>query len=337
MLDTMVGRFQEAMGRSALATYLESSAPITWTNQRPSAKLQLAFWELVCEDDPRSVLALPSLEQREVRRLCALEDFLPDCFLEPLPEAAPVHGLEVIRQPSPSPPPVDDLRGATARTAAWVDRTLSPSGLRFCPYTASSTLSASGLEAYGVDSAPIDYAHCGGASLPELLRSFWTAVAAMLEAGESGTSSIILSAPAWDDRWDEWCHVVFPLLEAAVLAAGLGREIGIVCFHPEYVTPSTEWLARHRFGHMYSPQKLRTYVEEHDSELAARTSDAELLWAGSYQRRSPHAAINVLWARQLEQAEQKRKSSMLYTRNVRVVLSAGRDALERARQEERER
>ena len=50
---------------------------------------------------------------------------------------------------------------------------------------------------------------------------------------------------------------------------------------------------------------------------------------------SPHASINVLWARQLEQAEQKRKSSLLYTRNVRRALAEGRDALEAAAAAER--
>ena len=33
------------------------------------------------------------------------------------------------------------------------------------------------------------------------------------------------------------CELVFPLLESSVLSAGLGRTLGIVCFHPEYSTP----------------------------------------------------------------------------------------------------
>ena len=51
------------------------------------------------------------------------------------------------------------------------------------------------------------------------------------------------------------------------------------------------WLARHRFGHMHSPAKLRGYVREHDAKLAEALSDDELLWAGSYQRRSPQCAL----------------------------------------------
>ena len=45
--------------------------------------------------------------------------------------------------------------------------------------------------------------------------------------------------------------------------------------------------------------------------------------------------INVLWSRQLEVAEGKRRSSALYTRNARVCLREGRAALERCSAEER--
>ena len=181
----------------------------------------------------------------------------------------------------------------------------------------------------------------------------------------------MLSAPHWDASFDEWVRVVFPTLEASVLAAGLGRELGIVCFHPHYETPDERWLARHRFGHMHvrergrsnvgatrtfrradhrlqprshvwrapvsaqAPAKLRGYVRAHDAELAEACSDDDLLWAGSYQRRSPHAMINVLWARQLEQAEQKRRSSLLYTRNVQRALSEGRQELDQVAAVER--
>ena len=84
-----------------------------------------------------------------------------------------------------------------------------------------------------------------------------------------------------------------------------------------------------------APAKLRGYVRAHDAELAEACSDDDLLWAGSYQRRSPHAMINVLWARQLEQAEQKRRSSLLYTRNVQRALSEGRQELDQVAAVER--
>ena len=340
----LLGRF-EPLGRPLLERFLADtlpSAPLTWATEGPGARLQLTFWRWLSEASGGrySVLALPVLEEREVRQLMELQEVLPsDSYrIELLPEGTPVPGIAATAlQPPPSPPALadDSSRVAMERTGAWVERTLTPSGLQFCPYTASARVAGSGLEGYGVEPAPIMYAHCASSSLPELLATFWSSCAAMVEGGEARTSSILLSAPHWDERWDEWCHVVFPLLEEAVLAAGLGRELGIVCFHPEYVTPNEEWLARHRFGHVHSTARLRSYLEIHDLDLAASSSDDEILWAGSYQRRSPHATINVLWARQLEQAEQKRKSSLLYTRNMRKALGEGRTALESQSREER--
>ena len=337
----------ELFGKPALQKFLDSrlpSAPITWIDERPGGKLQLEFWRWLSSesiDDEYRVLALPALELREVQKLAELQELLPDgsCEIVPLPDS-PVPSLAIAATSEslpPSPPPLDDGAAAKARTAAWVDRTLSPSGLRFCPYTQSAEISGSGLEGYGVTPAPISYAYCADGSLKALLVSFWSEASKMLDAGEEGTSSIVLSAPQWDDRWHEWYTVVFPLLEASVLAAGLGRELGIVCFHPSYVTPDEEWLVKHRFGHMHAARKLRGYVKQHEPELAESLSDEQLSWAGAYQRRSPNAMINVLWARQLEQAEQKRKSSFLYTRNIQRALSEGVDALESASAEERKR
>ena len=118
------------------------------------------------------------------------------------------------------------------------------------------------------------------------------------------------------------------------------------------------------------------YMEQHEAELSKLTSDKDLHWAGSYQRRSPHAMINVccaqeytrvhahahayahacerlhftvgthacacpmllpqvLWAEQLEKAENKRKSPLLYSRNMARVLRAGRDILEAQAEDER--
>lgn len=155
----------EPFGRPALVRFLDDDRPIVWSNERPGCALQLTLWQLLADDLP-SVLALPSLEPREVRQLCELEDLLPTgCWqLEPLPAAAPVPGIMCSCELAPSAPPESDGAAAMARTAAWVDRTLSPSGLRFCPYTASADVSASGLEAFGVKcacTAPMQKLVCG--------------------------------------------------------------------------------------------------------------------------------------------------------------------------------
>ena len=44
-------------------------------------------------------------------------------------------------------------------------------------------------------------------------------------------------------RWGEWHQRVFPTLEATLLAAGLSRTLGIVCFHPCYLTPFVLFVA----------------------------------------------------------------------------------------------
>ena len=272
--------------------------------------------------------------------------------LQPLPPELPT-GLMMTASESPASDttgvPYDDdddndddeeekeEEATEARTRAWVDRTLSPSGLSFCPFTESSDLSAIGLETSGVMAAPIRYATCTSESLADLMAEFWEAVCIFMAEGEEGCSSVILSAPRWDSEsgWDDWREVVFPLLEASVEASGLDRELGVVCFHPLYKTPSDEWLEHSSFGHLHRTSRLRDYLNVHDAELAAKTSDEELLWAGSYQRRSPHAMINLLWASQLEIAEARRSPSVLYTRNIRLALAHGRQQLEQAAEAER--
>ena len=87
---------------------------------------------------------------------------------------------------------------------------------------------------------------------------------------------------------------------------------------------------------MRSSPRLRSYVDEENPQLSESIGDDDLEWAAAYQRRSPHAMINVLWSRQLEIAETKRRSSSLYTRNINRALSAGREDLERAAVQERE-
>lgn len=225
---------------------------------------------------------------------------------------------------------------AEDRTRRWVERALVKStGLGFCPYTSSSELSATGLDAFGVQPASIFYSACASGEVSGLMADFWIACAGMIAEGEEGVSSVLLSAPAWDDAWDDWYRVVFPLLEQSVEAAGLDRLLGVVCFHPRYATPGDEWLSTQRFGHLHATARLREYLREHDPQLSDATDEATLAWAGAYQRRSPHACVNVLWAGQLEIAEVRRRSSTLYTRNLRTVLRRGRAALERDAADER--
>mmetsp|Transcript_12918 Transcript_12918/g.26177 ORF Transcript_12918/g.26177 Transcript_12918/m.26177 type:complete len:365 (-) Transcript_12918:139-1233(-) len=336
----------ELFGRPALEAYLQRrqlSPALTWSDAKAgSCQLPHDLWAWLDSDSQVDALALPNLDKQQLR---ALSDLPPAAVerlgiqqLELLPDDAPVAGLVCVFDARVSVDPSregEKREVVLARSRAWVQRTLAPGPLAFCPYTGSETTSGNGLEALGVTPAPIHYAVSSCGDLMGLMRSFWAETGLMLSRGQQGCSSIILSAPCWDDRWRDWCELVFPTLERSVLSAGLGRTLGIVCFHPDYSTPDPIYLARNRFGHMHSTERLRRWLEEADAPLSQRTEDPLLHWAGSYQRRSPHAMINVLWAEQLEVAETKRKSSILYSRNVAKVLGVGREQLERESARER--
>ena len=356
---SLLGRI-EALGRPALMKYLSGRPDIvsglpprigSWipAGTDNSAVVQAHFWRWLERPqlDCASVLVLPELPERDVGLLAELtalptggaEQLLVQ--LRPLPADAPVTGLVAVPYASPLPAASSGAASSAAapevalsRSRAWVSRTLTKQGLGFCPYTASSEVAGAGLESYGIEAAPIAYRSSDAVALPGLLAAFWAACADMLDTGEAGTSSIILSAPHWDDRWDEWYRVVFPLLEASVLASGLGRELGIVCFHPSYSTPSEGWLAKHRFGHMHATDKLRGYVEQQNPELSASADDELLTWAGSYQRRSPHAVINVVRPKWIEVRTSWRVPSSLpdvaactRTCSVAVLCSLGEESL----------
>jgi hypothetical protein len=97
----------------------------------------------------------------------------------------------------------------------------------------------------------------------------------LLEGGEEATHSLILSAPAWDSRWLEWRDTIFPLLENGVVAAGLGRTVGIVCFHPA-------WHSRSRLPCLTNPPSpVDSKSGSHVRQPRLAHSKVEIL-AGSY-------------------------------------------------------
>ncbi len=64
----------------------------------------------------------------------------------------------------------------------------------------------------------------------------WEAIRDMIAAGPSGkygVSSILLSAPSFDNDFALWAGPVFAMLEAGVGALQAEEIIGIVCFHPK--------------------------------------------------------------------------------------------------------
>eukprot|EP00592_Proboscia_alata_P029734 CAMPEP_0194446606 /NCGR_PEP_ID=MMETSP0176-20130528/128531_1 /TAXON_ID=216777 /ORGANISM="Proboscia alata, Strain PI-D3" /LENGTH=584 /DNA_ID=CAMNT_0039273343 /DNA_START=57 /DNA_END=1812 /DNA_ORIENTATION=+ len=173
--------------------------------------------------------------------------------------------------------------------------------------------------------------------------------------GSKGISSILLAAPAYDDHFRFWAgpifamlesnvsavdvsHLIgivcfhpkygpiFAMLESNVSAVDVSHLIGIVCFHPKYATPdSRSWPG---FGHMHSVPRLAKWVEQYAQttitteddtiveEAEEVLSEDEIAAGGAWQRRTPHAVINILRAEQLEAAEGKRVTGRLYARNI---------------------
>jgi len=137
-------------------------------------------------------------------------------------------------------------------------------------------------------------------------------------SGKEGISSILLAAPEYDDNFDLWAGPVFAMLEKGVVACGLEPQVGVVCFHPQYATPDGRSFPG--FGHMHSVPRLKKWLHETDPALEKELSDDEIAAGGAWQRRTPHATINVLRAEQLEAAEGRRSSSELYTENIRRLV-----------------
>ena len=233
----------------------------------------------------------------------------------------------------------------TLRTQAWVKRILVDQSV--CPFTKSVKKSGQGLADVGVPVASIAY-HASSAIHPvTLLADTFQAIEAMIRAGPSGkmgVSSILLAAPAFDDDFDLWSGPIFAMLEASVVAANAEKQVGVVCFHPKYACPDgSSWPG---FGHMHSVTRLEKWYKESlaiENSVSGDSQDCplsteEIAAGGAWQRRTPHATINVLRADQLEAAEGKRSSGELYAINIKKLVGTtgiGSDQLARDLDNER--
>lgn len=165
----------------------------------------------------------------------------------------------------------------------------------------------------------------------------WTEISFMFEKGprgKEGISSILLAAPEFDDNFDLWSGPVFAMLEAGVVVCGLEKQFGVVCFHPLYAIP--DGTSFPGFGHMHSVPRLQKWLKENDPLLEESLSQDEIAAGGAWQRRTPHATINVLRAEQLAAAESRRITGELYTKNIRKLMKEiGSDKLAKDLDEER--
>lgn len=100
-------------------------------------------------------------------------------------------------------------------------------------------------------------------------------------SGKKGISSILLAAPEFDNNFKLWAGPIFAMLEANVSAASAEPIVGVVCFHPNYVTPDgNTWPG---FGHMHSLPRLRKWLTEQDEALSIELSDTEIAAGGAWQ------------------------------------------------------
>jgi Protein of unknown function (DUF1415) len=196
-----------------------------------------------------------------------------------------------------------------------VSRVLVRMGI--CPFTKHPQKSGQGLAQLGIPVAAICY-ETSQASTNDLclvLADTWESIDNMLKAGPSATSSILLMAPEYDNEFDLWSGPLFCLLEAGVQTTQTLDSVGIVCFHPLYATPDgTSWPG---FGQMHSVPRLEAWWNKSKSDSL---SIDEIAAGGAWQRRTPHATINVLRADQLAAAESKRQSQVLYPRNIETLV-----------------
>jgi len=206
------------------------------------------------------------------------------------------------------------------RMQSWVQRLLVEQGI--CPFTKSVSYSGQGLQDVGIRPAPIDYRTSTAVTPDQLLLD---SLEALRDFDHSEDSSVLMSAPAFDDEWEYWSGPYFAQLQAALEASQATERIGVVCFHPRYQTPDgSTWPG---FGHMHSvPRLLKWSPSSSWSEAAA---------GGAWQRRTPHAMLNLLRASQLAAAESKRKSSVLYPANIAKLMQIGSERLQKDLDRER--
>ena len=243
----------------------------------------------------------------------------------PIVEFSANYNSDQIRMPSLDGQTIATAVDTERRTKSWVQRVLVQLGV--CPFTKSNVKSGQGLGDMGVPVANIMYRHSeasdehhdAGGEMYTLMADTWEAINDMVASGPTGkhgVSSILLSAPCFDNDFDLWSGPVFAMLEAGVSAIQAEEVIGVVCFHPEYVTPDGSTFPG--FGHMHSLPRLKKWFNEFTS--SSKLTDNEIAAGGAWQRRTPHAVINVLRAEQLEAAEGRRESGILYERNIRVLV-----------------
>lgn len=346
-------KIQSAMEKSR---FLRNNDNAQWLEGYDGVKAYAALWRLVAdlsrsETTQSMVVAFPDSNKRLLQRFIDILQWSNEesCVETPVrvnavlvdDDTTFVPALTLTRIGTPSRLVNEnavDPAIVTKRTQAWVKRILVD--LSICPFTKAVTKSGQGLSDLGVPVGSITYdtSNAMPTQIYNLMADTWESIHRMLEAGPSGkdgVSSILLAAPAFDKDFDVWSGPVFAMLEAGVIASGAEKEVGVVCFHPAYATPDGSSFPG--FGHMHSVPRLQKWLKESGS-FQEELSEEQVAAGGAWQRRTPHATINVLRADQLEIAEKRRTTGNLYTTNInKLVGKEGLGSAKLAADLERER
>lgn len=226
-------------------------------------------------------------------------------------------------------------------------------GLDACPYTQTVDLSATGLESKGVTPGPVAYRFSASTDACGALASFWTCICELSSYPEAQLSTAVLSLPGIGPGVDDAAHDRFAAVVELIsrnlcLYRGDG-VFGLVHFHPAYDRAKIHPVDSAAYGHLPPRNWLRPMLRERKYDEQADNMTEEDLSMSDYQRRSPHTAINILRASQLNAAAgpksivdldlgegktEKASGLTTYTRNAIRLAGVGKEDLQRALDEE---
>ena len=178
----------------------------------------------------------------------------------------------------------DDDSDVSSITESWVSRMMAD--LALCPFTQSSSRS-------GIPPGPVRYAVDRSARTPEeAYASYWSEVAEVLSSPESELSTTLHVLPRFCvgesasgvESFEQWADTLTGTLgEGESSVDGLGREIQLIFFHPDW-----------------------TFRDGGRDRLGAGGM------AGNYARRSPWPMVNILRTGQVRIAQRGIPTGLVY-------------------------
>ena len=223
---------------------------------------------------------------------------------------------------------------AVTATKTWVDNTLCR--LSLCPYTASLSRAAVGLESANVQVGPIIVrptitAYQGGsaAAAVALATTFWEGVTEIATTPEQEVATSLLIAPSvYDANFVEFAATCDELIEASVQVVQADQIVGRAWFHPNY---NASMIGHDKIvaGHALPASMVQGFIDTTTLGVSAveRPNLERVTIANDAVRWTPHATINLLRrsqltaAKQVEAASANKKPNAIYARNVLKIIT----------------